>query len=779
MNPYRKFIFSCFFCFAVCLSAWAEEPDYSQYACVVENEGLDTRSLESAVKAFNRAASTNWVGKQQPAITVDEVVEIALEEKDERHVSTEVEQILQRIVDQQKLPPTAYFRFFTRYDDAVQFRGVWWVRLIIEKEDGTVYGLPIRTIDLYKRPYTQLERKQLAQGGLALINRFSSFYAELPESVQPKPLPERLTKKLIREFRSALEAKDLDRLKKLFAWRQTDHQTQAFVEKELVSLFDQEIIDIQVRGVDLVGAFKHWSAFQFYRPNLPVEGYLDVTYVDPDDPWGKMTTLSLELGANEKQLWLVNYIPAEHEGLPRAIPGLGVSGQVERLPNGRHLSTTIVNNPGRLLSGHLANQEVWLRGNGSGAANEPTDRLKAMFSKAGLRPLLQPSSHARDLPDLYRPREDSPGRYKPIDDVLLQSFNHGREFADDMEMIWIRYRARRGLFYVQHRMRRRDPYHDKVFGPYVGNPFKLWPEIEQAILQGIRNGDTNAMNDLRRMLNPDDSDLANRAIQMINKAMHTKADVYDRNELFGEFQSVVQDNAKLFEVIEDQSTLDRVKRRLQKHDEDLDGLRREIPDDQYVRANEWKIPLPETIDDELWGKPVRGLRYALVPTSNVCKLNESVAVAAVIQNVSDSDLRFSNSIVFPGPYPTLTHRGRHLGMVRVLPPILLGLPSYHHILLRPGERICLGSTHLHFQAEDPNPRALGPHRFVVSLSDRVVKSEAPIEVTCSIGFGERDQWMLQNNDVKTIIAPAKGEWSGRLEAAGFQIRIDRESSANH
>ena len=172
--------YGCWSFVAVC--SFAGQPSAESIACVIRQHD-DSRSLDEAVAEFNTDAAKNYVGKIQPKLTADEVAEVALEELDRAHVSDAAKSVLRDIVDNRKLPSNTFFRFYTRYDDGQKMRGVWWVRLVIKTEESGIYSLPVRTLDLYQRPYTQMERIQNSQNGLTLLNRFVSFYDQIPKAI--------------------------------------------------------------------------------------------------------------------------------------------------------------------------------------------------------------------------------------------------------------------------------------------------------------------------------------------------------------------------------------------------------------------------------------------------------------------------------------------------------------------------------------------------------------------------------------------------------------------
>ena len=72
-------------------------------------------------------------------------------------------------------------------------------------------------------------------------------------------------------------------MKELFHWQGASDSTREFVTSELQMLLNATLHSIKIEPRTLNGNLIHWSAYQHYQPNLPVEGYLHIAYT-PDDP---------------------------------------------------------------------------------------------------------------------------------------------------------------------------------------------------------------------------------------------------------------------------------------------------------------------------------------------------------------------------------------------------------------------------------------------------------------------------------------------------------------
>ncbi len=436
--------------------------------CIVEVENLQPRSLAEAIAAFNRESLESPTGSAQAPITEQETLVAISEFVKLEHVPDATKAAFREIAETKTVPANAYFRRFTRFDDERLMHGVWCVRLYLEATNPPVYSVPIRTTSLYVRPYTQLERKQNAEG-FTLLNRFASYFERPPTEGAKEVIAEDV--RLIGAFQRAVFANKLDELMELYHWQGADDTLRSFVTSELKTLLNANALSIKIEPRALDGKLVHWSAYQQYQPNLPVVGYMHIEYTPqdevanakeptgslvldhgdilgvlikgvvtyeatpkgptPNDPDGnsqqlekspsypivvyddgtialpsikpisvkgktidqtielinrsyldarifnsmagrtqivkvikrRMTlpskTLSLELGKLGNELRFVNYVALGDRKLPEGpVAGLSITGNMEKLEDGTYLQTELISNPGSLISGHLANEEI-------------------------------------------------------------------------------------------------------------------------------------------------------------------------------------------------------------------------------------------------------------------------------------------------------------------------------------------------------------------------------------------------------------------------------------
>jgi beta-lactamase regulating signal transducer with metallopeptidase domain len=347
--------------------------------CIVEVSDLQPRSLFEAIDAFNLESKQSPTGVIQRPVSASETLTAISQALEQPNLPEPVKTVLREIEQTKTLPAQAYFRRFTRFDDERQMHGVWWVHLCIEGDAPPMYSVPIRTTQLFTRPYSQLERQQNSEQGVTLINRKSSYFAKPPRIKTVNELPKAAIDDLLAKVTHGLANKNLEELEALFNWEGAAFSELA--ESELQMLLTATIHSTKVEPVRLEGDLLHWSGFRAYHPNAPVVGYLEIEYSVPDDPTTRKS-LSLELGQSGGELRLVNYV-AEDPKLPVGQFAESITGHTETLSNGMFQLTTLISNPGELLSAHLANEEIWHRDLGKKQAGPQPAR--ATFIRDALR----------------------------------------------------------------------------------------------------------------------------------------------------------------------------------------------------------------------------------------------------------------------------------------------------------------------------------------------------------------------------------------------------------
>ena len=246
--------------------------------CLVEVANLQPRSLSESIGLFSTSSTESPIGHSQPPITEQETRDAIAKLAEQPHVPETVKEQLREILKTGRLPPNVYSRRFTRFDDGEKMHGVWWVRLVVQSPAGGVFSVPVRTTAISSRPYTQMERQQNAADGMTLISRVSSYYENPPVKLEPKTLDQAMVDRLTTRSETALKGKDFDALTALFEPIDGEHKVGEFAESELKTLLNAQIHSVKVTPRTLEGNLITWSAWQKYKPKVPVIGSLEIEY---------------------------------------------------------------------------------------------------------------------------------------------------------------------------------------------------------------------------------------------------------------------------------------------------------------------------------------------------------------------------------------------------------------------------------------------------------------------------------------------------------------------
>ena len=142
-------------------------------------------SLARAVRDFNEKAALDPIGRNQPKLTIDEVVAAIRGWIRKRHpVSDDVYQAYQDIAETQTLPDGAKLRFTKSWVGYREFAfDVWWIDLWLPTEKNLGYNFRLRDQKLRSRKLTDEERRRLKE---------SPFHRkeELEPAVKTEPVPQ-------------------------------------------------------------------------------------------------------------------------------------------------------------------------------------------------------------------------------------------------------------------------------------------------------------------------------------------------------------------------------------------------------------------------------------------------------------------------------------------------------------------------------------------------------------------------------------------------------------
>ena len=199
----------------------------------------------------------------------------------------------------------------------------------------------------------------------------------------------------------------------------------------------------------------------------------------------------------------------------------------------------------------------------------------------------------------------------------------------------------------------------------------------------------------------------------------------------------------------------------------------QIPDAAYTRPTADDQRATATIPAEAWGEPVDGLRVAIVLRSPPIDEHQRLCYDIVAENVSDQDIRFGATLGVDDWHnycktkladadgnPLVQQAGSRLRLPSTL----------KRLWLKPKERGVISSWATGLLKQDEKEQLpaspkdyRGPWYFSVKPGRYSVSAEVelgPSMFSTDPGSGTR-----------TVISPAKGEWSGKLRTGTAVVRL--------
>ena len=126
-----------------------------QAAQAAQAPASDFSALATAIEVFNAQSLKSPIGKDQAPLTQEELVAAIrlAERKEHPSASDALFASFQRIAQTGKLPAGAEFEVLTGLDPGADYLfDVWYVRIMLPKEDGGTYSFPIRSRIIRSRP---------------------------------------------------------------------------------------------------------------------------------------------------------------------------------------------------------------------------------------------------------------------------------------------------------------------------------------------------------------------------------------------------------------------------------------------------------------------------------------------------------------------------------------------------------------------------------------------------------------------------------------------------
>jgi hypothetical protein len=189
-----------------------------------------------------------------------------------------------------------------------------------------------------------------------------------------------------------------------------------------------------------------------------------------------------------------------------------------------------------------------------------------------------------------------------------------------------------------------------------------------------------------------------------------------------------------------------------------------VADTQYTRpvANDQKAT--PKIRAEAWGDPVDGLRVAIIMQSPPVDNHDRLCYEIVAENASDRDIRFAasvgNSSIAFCQIELVDNDGEQVpqqqGMIEKWQPTLI------RFNLRPGERVLVSpwKTQL-VRVQEKSEPIVEPRRDSVGPFFQITPGKYSVSATVELGPTMHS--LDPDSRRKTVLSPARGEWSGKLK----------------
>ncbi|HZZ74097.1 MAG TPA: M56 family metallopeptidase [Pirellulales bacterium] len=355
----------------------------------------------------------------------------------------------------------------------------------------------------------------------------------------------------------------------------------------------------------------------------------------------------------------------------------------------------------------------------------------------------EPSVRApAELPDLYEP-SSTPGIFQQRAGVFEMPLD---------EHTWLKYSLPAGKYYFEYRAARDKPETERTFGPFAGDPFdKL--KLDKILEQQIRSEFTaDAYYRVRLMLRLHDEKLTQLTVRLLeaglenDKTAAAEGNLAESREILKKFSDEFTrhatdvQRAALAKAVESRAAA-------------IDRLTISVPADQYQSVDPNSAGELAKIADAAFGKPVDGLRAALVLADNPLSLDAETKVKLVVENTTDQPIRFSCSGLLQGSRAEVIRADGT--QVKVAQVWYSGVELLSRHVLGPHERWLAAEPSLVFR-EKASPTA----GYAVSEAEAGV-GRYRVKYTVSIGVGSH--WERDRTDgLMHRISPARGEWRGTL-----------------
>ncbi|HEV3025198.1 MAG TPA: M56 family metallopeptidase, partial [Pirellulales bacterium] len=384
----------------------------------------------------------------------------------------------------------------------------------------------------------------------------------------------------------------------------------------------------------------------------------------------------------------------------------------------------------------------------------------------------------RSTPDLYVPDRTDP-----------ESWNHPKNVFQMplAKHTWLQYPAGSGHFYIEHRPDG-TPQSEQLYGPIEGDPFellKLDDLFREQLEPGAASGDPRYR--LRLMFATGEPGLIRRAARLIEPELPRKwsrddAGMFRRIESLEIVRAALRRDAAAWGRVELRDVAAQLHRQVAAAEAAIDELNDAVPDDQYQSATYLQPKIAATIPGELWGRPVDGLRLALVPRDwtpgmdwnelpRDTPLPAAVAVEPgrelqyqlVVENVSDRDIKLCGYIIGEeiDRSPEILDGNGNQVEIRHLHTTIPHFRSFWR--LKPGERQLLSMPAVHFDPPQDDAAKQGLGYFVKT-------APGDYSLRCGIRLGQYDNTRHRH-------VPGQSEWIGQLTSGTQKITVADPTAA--
>jgi hypothetical protein len=373
------------------------------------------------------------------------------------------------------------------------------------------------------------------------------------------------------------------------------------------------------------------------------------------------------------------------------------------------------------------------------------------------------ASHPKDLPDIYEidPDPAAQGRYRQRKTVYQMPLGES----------WMTFPVDKDCFYIEPREQGKD-FAGRTYGPIPGDPFdKL--DLIKVMSERLKadHGNYDDLYRIRLMLRTDEKKLVDRAAKLLAAPLEERAEPYQYESMLGSVEEIVRNNTELFKKHELAKEVESLDARIKEVHEIIESLVKEFPDSAYAPASDSQYAVPKEIPASAWGKPLKGLRAAIVFPKETAKVGEQLDVFLIVENTTDKPIKFSHSDLMQGARAEVLRPAKpgsdekpEARKIETRPTWFSGLAPLHKTILKAGEQVVIVAPSVRFVPKDKTADST----FGCTV---IVTGAGEYDVNYSIPLGTGSSWSRDADGVMRRTSPAKGEWSGNLTTGTAKIEV--------